>query len=251
HNAVCDVDGDGREEVFAGCLLLSADGEVLWRQDEITRRLLVPNGGHVDSSTMGFFAGPDAAPTLQMASSSAGHLVCNARTGEMLAAHPQGHAQSVSAGCVIPGSSDVHTISSNRWGNYGVMGIYAPNGERVSRFQPGFVCQNSKPLNWTGDGLEHLLICDGPGWRGIYDHLGNRLIDLDSLVPYDDPFAQRYDRVNVSRVALRDGDPRDVIILRRGNTIRLIGPADTLDKGSKVFAPERRTNTSWPGWTTV
>ena len=130
HNAVCDVDGDGREEIFAGCLLLDADGKVLWRQEEIMRRLKVPNGGHVDSSVMGFFAGPQASPTLHMASSSAGHLVCDARTGELLGAHPQGHAQSVSAGRVVPGSNAVQAISSNRWGNYGVTGVYAPDGRR-------------------------------------------------------------------------------------------------------------------------
>ncbi len=244
HNAVCDVDGDGREEVFAGCQLLSADGEPMWRQDEILRRLKVPNGGHVDSSVMGFFAGPDAPPTLHMASSSAGHLVCNARTGEMLAAHPQGHAQSVSAGRVIPGSEHVYAVSSNRWGSYGVTGIFAPDGRRVSRFQPGFVCQRAVPLNWTGTGLEHLMVVDGPGWRGVYDHLGNRLIDLDSLVPHDDAFAQRYDRVQAFRAALLDGDARDVIVLRIRQTLRLIRPAG--DAPADAYRPVRRTNISWP-----
>ena len=251
HTAVCDVDGDGREEVFAGCLLLSAAGEIVWRQDEITRRLKCPNGGHVDSAVMGFLGGPDAAPTLHMASSSAGHLVCDARTGELLAAHPQGHVQFVNAGAVIPGSPHVYAISSNRWGNYGVTGIYGPDGHRAGRFQPGFVCQSAKPLNWTGDGLEHLLVCDGPGWRGIYDHRGSRLIDLDPFVPYADAFAQRYDRVNVARAPLRPGDPRDVIVLRLGTTLRLIGPGSTPAKGSRAYAPQRRTNMSWPGWTTI
>ncbi|MFP4052911.1 MAG: hypothetical protein ACLFV7_03505 [Phycisphaerae bacterium] len=245
HNAVCDVDGDGREEIFAGCLLLDADGKVLWRQDEITRRLKVPNGGHVDSSVMGFFDSPDASPTLHMASSSAGHLVCDARTGELLAAHPQGHAQSVSAGRVLPGSDAVCAINSNRWGNYGVTGVYAPDGRRVGRFQPGFVCQHARPLNWTAAGFEHLLVVDGPGWRGIYDYHGHRLIELDSLVPGEDAFAQRYDRVQAFRAPLIPGDPRDVIILRRGTTLRLIRPAGDCPAGN-TYAPRRRTNVSWP-----
>ncbi len=245
HNSVCDVDGDGREEIFAGCLLLSADGETIWRQDEITRRLKVPNGGHVDSSVMGFFAGPDARPTLHMASSSAGHLVCDARTGELLAAHPQGHTQTIAAGRIVPDSDCVHAVSGNRWGNYGVTAIYEPMGTRVGRFQPGFVCQSAKPVNWLATGLEHLLVVDGPGWRGIYDHLGRRLIELDSLVPYDDPFAQRYDRVQAFRAALRQGDPRDVVVLRVGNKLRLIAPAGEPAEGA-TYRPVRRTNVSWP-----
>ncbi len=251
HNSVCDVDGDGREEVFAGCQLLSADGQVIWTQEEIARRLKCPNGGHVDSSVMGYFAGPEAPPTLHLSSSSAGHIVCDARSGEILAAHPSGHAQFISAGSIVPGSEWVFPISTNRWGSYGVTRLVAPMGEMVGRFQPGFVCQSTTPLNWTGDGTELLLVLDGPGWRGIYDHQGHRLLDLDPLVPYSDAFAQRYDRVNKRRAPLVAGDPRDTIVIRLGNRLRLIAPDRPLSPGSRVFAPERRTNISWPGWTTV
>ncbi len=245
HNAVCDVDGDGREEIFAGCLLLDADGKEIWRQQEILARLKVPNGGHVDSSVMGFFAGPDAPPTLHMASSSAGHLVCDAATGEMIAPHPQGHCQSVSAGRIVPGSDHVHAITGNRWGSYGVIGVYAPDGRRISRFQPGFVCQRAIPVNWTAAGFEHLLVVDGPGWRGMYDHNGNRVVDLDPLVPYDDPFAQRYDRVQAFRAPLVPGDPRDTIVLRCGQTLRLIRPGGPCP-APNTYRPRRRTNISWP-----
>jgi hypothetical protein len=247
HHSACDVDGDGREEVFAGCMLLDADGRELWRQEEILQRLKVPNGGHVDSSVMGFFDGSDTPPTLHMAGSSAGHMVCDARTGEMLAAHPQGHVQFVSAGRIVPGSDAVHAVSSNRWGNYGVTGIYAPDGRRVERFQPGFVCQQAQPVNWTAGDVEHLLVVDGPGWRGIYDHLGRRLIDLDQHVPCaEGAFAQRYDRVQAFRFPLMPGDPRDVIILRCRDTLRLIRPVGDCP-GENTCCPQRRTNTSWPG----
>lgn len=242
HHSACDVDGDGREEIFAGCMLLSADGETLWKQEEILRRLKVPNGGHVDSSVMGFFAGGDGPPTLHMASSSAGHLVCDARTGELLAAHPQGHAQSITAGVIVPGSEQMHVISTNRWGSYGVTGVYDALGRRVSRFTPGFVCQHTIPLNWTGGPSELLLVCDGPGYRGIYDHFGRRLIELDSLVPYSDPFAQRYDRAGAFVAPLAD-DPRDVVILRVGQKLRLIAPSG--DAPSDARLRVRRTNVSW------
>ncbi len=243
HHSACDVDGDGREEIFAGCMLLSPDGETLWKQEDIQRRLKVPNGGHVDSSVMGFFA-KDAPPTLHMASSSAGHLVCDARTGEMLAAHRQGHTQSIAAGVIVPDSEQMHVVSTNRWGNYGVTGVYDAMGRRVSRFTPGFVCQHTTPLNWTGGPSELLLVCDGPGYRGIYDHLGRRLIELDSLVPYADPFSQRYDRVQAFRAPLM-GDPRDVVILRLGQKLRLIAPAGDAPTGARLRV--RRTNTSRPG----
>ena len=251
HNAVCDIDGSGRESIYAGNEMLSPDGEVIW-QEEIEKLLLCPNGGHVDSTVMGYFAGPDAAPTITMAASSAGAITCDARTGETLAVHPQGHCQSVHAGTVVPGSDEVHAIVCNRWGSYGVSGIFDPRGRRISRFQAGFTYQSARPLNWTGDGLEHLLICDGKGWRGVYDHLGNRLIDLEPFVPYgQDSHQQRYDRVNVQRLPAVANDPRDTILLQFGNRLIFLAPDSQLERGQRVFAPVRRTNVSWPGWHTI
>ncbi|MFP3938541.1 MAG: hypothetical protein ACLFVW_09395 [Phycisphaerae bacterium] len=245
HVSACDVDGDGREEIFAGASLIDADGRILWAQEDVAARLKCPNGGHVDSSVMGFFAGPDSPPTVHMASSSAGHLVADARTGELIAVHPQGHVQAVRAGRVVPGRSDVQTIASCRWGSYGVTGIYAADGTRLGRFQPGFVCQNAQAVNWTGRDSELLLVCDGPGWRGLYDHTGRRLTELDSLVPYDDAFAQRYDRVQAWRGPLVPGDPRDTIVLRVGGRLRLIAPSGD-PPAEQALRPVRRTTVSWP-----
>ncbi len=245
HLSACDVDGDGREEVFAGCCLIDADGKILWSQEEVARRLKCPNGGHVDSSVMGFFAGQDQPPTVHMASSSAGHLVSDAGTGELIAVHPQGHVQSARAGRVVPGRQDVQVIAGCRWGSYGVMGIYAADGTRLGRFQPGFVCQNAQPVNWTGQDSELLLVCDGPGWRGLYDHTGRRLMELDSLVPYNDAFEQRYYRVQAWRGRMFGGDPRDAIILRIRNKLRIIAPSGEPPAG-RPLRPRRRTTVSWP-----
>lgn len=215
HVSVCDVDGDGRDEVFHGCALWNHKGKMLWRQDEVIRRLKCPNGGHVDASVMGFFDGPSAPPTVHMASSSAGHNVADARTGELLVSHPQGHVQACTTGRVVPGAPGAQVIASNRWGSYGVTAIYAGDGRRLARFQPGFVCQAAKPIQWIPDGHQHLLVVDGIGWRGIYDHTGRRLVDLDPFVPYDDAHRQRYDRVQAWR--LPDG-----LLLRRGARLRVL-----------------------------
>jgi hypothetical protein len=216
HVSVCDVDGDGRDEIFHGCALWNHKGEMLWKLDEVVRRLKCPNGGHVDATVMGFFDGPDAAPTVHMAASSAGHIVADARTGEILVVHPQGHVQTVTTGRVVPGAPGTQVISTNRWGSYGVTGIYAGTGRRLGRIQPGFVCQSTKPISWMPGDLQHLLVCDGPGWRGIYDHTGRRLVDLDPFVPHDDAHRQRYDRVQVWRLGTGK------ILLRRGNQLRIV-----------------------------
>jgi hypothetical protein len=230
HVSACDVDGDGHDEVFHGCALWDRTGRMLWKQDEVIRRLKCPNGGHVDATVMGFFDGPDAPPTVHMASSSAGHNVADGRTGELLASHPQGHVQTVTSGRVVPGRPGAQVIATNRWGSYGVTGIYAGDGRRLARFQPGFVCQSAKTIHWVPGELQHLLVVDGPGWRGIYDHTGRRLVDLDPLVPYDTPFRQRYDRVQAWRLARG-------LLLRCGTRLRVVDShGNRADQPPRPFA---------------
>jgi len=248
HLTVCDVDRDGREEVLCGCAMLDASGNVRWSQEEMLRRLGCLNGGHVDCAQSGYFDGPEGIPLLHYQGSSAGHVVIDARNGAILAVHPQGHSQCGNAGRVIPGSEGVQVVSSNRWGGYGVTAIYDAVGNRLSRFQPGFTCQEATPINWTGEGHEHLLVCDGQGYRGIYDHLGRRLIDLDSLIPYaTGAFEQRFDRTNTLNSPMFGG-PCDDLLIRIGNRIRILSAKRPFAPGTKVYKPSRRGNVSMPGW---
>lgn len=250
HLSVCDVDGDGKEEIHGGLCLLGSDGAIRWRQEEIARRLKCPNGHHVDSTEMGFFDGPDAPPTVHLQCSSAGHVVLDARTGALLAAHPQGHTQSGAGGRVIPGEEGVQVFATNRWGSYGVSAVYSGDGRRLARFQAGFTYQNMIPVNWDGSGLEYLLVLDGMGYRGIYDHRGRRLVDLDAYLPYDDSFQQRYDRTAVVVAPLVDG-PCDDILIRLGSKLVIVSAKRAFPEGATVYAPLRRNRVSWPAWITI
>ncbi|MCC5828317.1 MAG: hypothetical protein JJU36_02610 [Phycisphaeraceae bacterium] len=249
HLAVCDTDGDGRDEIIAGCCTIGADGRIRWVQDEVLRRLGCPNGGHVDSTQAGYFAGPNQPPTAHYQGSSAGHIVLDARDGTLLAVHPQGHAQSGHAGRIVPDYDGVAVSSSNRWGSYGVTAIYDAVGNRLGRFQPGFTSQGAKPINWAGLDYEHLLVCDGQGYRGIYDHLGRRLLDLEPWMPYTaGAFSQRYDRINTLNAPISHPACDDLLI-RMGNRIRVLGAKRPLPaRGSRKFRPQRRGNVSWPAW---
>lgn len=249
HLTVCDVDGDGRDEISAGLALVSLEGCIRWTQDELARRLRCPNGHHIDQTEFGHFDGPDAPATIHCQSSSAGHLVLDALTGAMIAVHPQGHVQTGNAARIVPGLEGMQVISSNRWGSYGLTAVYDGQGRRLARFQPGFTCQYAHGLNWTGAGYEHLLVCDGQGYRGIYNHLGERLIDLDPLVPYGDAdaHAQRFDRVNTIRGPFLGGLCDDLLI-RIGTRIRLVSADRPAERGAPVYCPLRRGNASFPRW---
>jgi hypothetical protein len=248
----CDVNGDGRDEVFAGGSLISADGEIIWSQAEVAERLAVPNGWHIDAAEMGYFMGPDAPPTVHMQCSSGGHVVADARTGEVLAAHPQGHVQSGVAACVAPGVPGVQVISSNRWGNYGLTGVYRGDGRRLSRFQVDYQSDSLQPVNWVGDGIELLMIVETPYRAGLYDYLGNRLIDLEAHLPVRILNGYRGARGEKLALPLYPDDPRDAIILRHGHLIHILRQDSRPAPGTLVHAPSRRDgNISEPGWRTV
>lgn len=248
HVSCCDVDGDGREEVFAGGVLVDGDGRIVWRQEHLLSRLLAPNAGHVDSSQMGYLAGPDAAPTVHMQSSSGGHVVADARTGNLLASHPQGHVQGGCGGAFVPGEPGVQVAAANRWGNYGLLGVYAGAGRRLGRFQPDYECDHPVAVNWTADGSELILIAGEPRAVGLYDAAGRRVVDLASLCPTDERFVLRGKQGTRSAARLTD-DPRDVVILRGHNRMHLIRPAGPLPARDRHYTPVRRWDVSWPAWT--
>lgn len=248
HVAVCDIDGDGREEIFAGGAVFDAEGNQLWEQPEIVERLLAPNAGHVDSAVMGFFGEPGDPPTLHMAASSAGHLVVDARTGQMLAAHPQGHCQGICAGAFDPETPGLQVASCNRWGNYGLTGVYSGMGRRVGRFQPDYETDDPEAANWSADGRELILI-GGDGRRvGLYDIQGRRVVDLTPFAPTVERFVFR--GANGDKLACRlYDDPRDAILLRSRETLHIIVPADPLPPRPAYYTPTRRSTISLPGWT--
>ena len=251
HLAVIDADGDGRDEIAAGCCLIDAAGKIRWAQDEVIRRLGCLNGGHVDCTQAGWFDGPEGIPTIHFQGSSAGHVVLDARDGTLLAVHPQGHSQCGLAGRVVPGTDGVQVIASNRWGSYGVTAVYDAVGNRLSRFQAGFTSQMAAPINWSGRRAEHLLVCDGQGYRGLYDHCGVRLIDLEPFIPYtQDPFTQRYDRVNTLHTPMLGG-PCDDLLIRCGSRLRIVTAERRFASGTRVYAPVRRGNASLPGYRTL
>lgn len=248
HVSVWDVDGDGREEIFAGGVLFDHTGRIRWRQEELLKHLTVPNGGHVDASQMGPFAGPDTDPVLHCQGSSGGHLVANARTGETLIDHPQGHVQGGCAAALVPGEPGLQVAACNRWGNYGLMGIYAADGRRLARSQPNYRNDSPTSVNWDGTGTELLLLAHDPSRAGLYDYRGRRLVDLQPYLPdhYTANIANR--ERDLFTQPLGKADPRDALILRFGRELRIVRPDPDTRPTGRCYAPYRRSKVSWPGW---
>ena len=245
----CDVDGDGREEILVGTTLISPDGEVIWTQMEVQERLKVPYGGHVDALALGFFGGPDDGPTAHLQSSSAGNIVLEARTGEIIAVHPQGHVQGRHVANFVPDEPGLQILTGCRWGNYGLLSVYSGDGRRLSTFQPDYVGQSGPALNWAGDGIELAVIVSDVRRAGAYDYLGRWLLDLRPFMPVQ---KGTYTPYHAGQCFCQDvlGDARDEIILHSGGIVNIVTQEESIASEASVYAPRRRWNISYPEWRT-
>lgn len=247
HVCALDVDGDGRDEVFAGGSLISADGQEIWRQEELLRRLRAPNAGHVDAAQMGFFTDDPAFPVIHMEGSSAGHLVADARDGRTLVDHPQGHVQGGCAAALVPGEPGLQVAASCRHGNYGILAVYSGDGRRLARFQPDFRTDCPDTINWDGSGIELLLIPKDPRRAGLYDWQGRCLVPLSPLLP--EPYEPAIPNRDRDFIPLPVGtDPRDALLVRIRREIRILRPDGP--PPARCYRPHRHNGISLPGWTT-
>lgn len=223
HVCAFDVNRDGRDEVFAGGSLIAPDGHEVWRQEELLRRLRVPNAGHVDAAQMGFFSDDPDLPVIHMEGSSAGHLVADARDGSTLVDHPQGHVQGGCAGRFVPGEPGIQVAASCRHGNYGILAVYSGDGRRLSRFQPDYRTDCPRSIHWDGSGIELLLIANDPQRAALFDWKGRPLVPLSSLL--SDTYVPTIPNKQRDFVTVPIGnDPRDCLLIRIGNEIRFIRP---------------------------
>jgi hypothetical protein len=226
NNHVCafDIDSDGRDEIFAGGSLINFEGNEIWRQEELLRRLRSPNAGHVDAAQMGFFCEDPDLPVIHMQGSSAGHLVADARDGSTRVDHPQGHVQGGCAGRLVPGEPGLQVASSCRHGNYGILAVYSGDGRRLSRFQPDYRTDCPQSIKWDKSGVELLLIAKDPRRAGLYDWLGRCLVPLAPHLPdhYDANIPNRHRDF----LTLPTGDGcQESLLVRIGHEVRIIRSA--------------------------
>jgi len=159
-----------------------------------------------------------------------GVIFVDAATGEILQRDRIGHAQGITAARYVRGEPGIQILAGTRHRAYGIFVLYNGRGERLFRWQPDFVNQNGRPVNWTADGEEFLQLASPDSGTGLFDWQG-RLV-----VPFDDELQ----RGTVVAHPLRDDDPRDQLVAVTPERIALYSqdrpiPADQ----DRLFAPER------------
>jgi hypothetical protein len=238
--AFLDVNDDGRDEVYAGASLYSADGKLLMRAeaaDEIAATLSY--GVHVDAIVAGNFSeDPELDPVLFACAGSAGVFVINGITGETLSIHKVGHAQGCLAGNFNPELPGISVVTGTRWENFGILSYFSGRGDRLLNFQPDTVSQGGPPVNWTGDGQELLLLSSSSKALGMYDGKGRK------VVLFPDDLKQYREGLMIADV-LRD--TRDELIFIIDGELQIY-TQDNDFAGDRIYKPHRQHHISLPGW---
>jgi hypothetical protein len=257
----CDVNGDGKEEVLAGGTLLGPDGKKIWQMEKCDEVLKKHGAAHIDALVIGNIAeDPKLDPVVSLQAGSAGVYFLDGRTGKVRSITRVGHAQGRYAGKFRPEIPGIQVEVGTRWGNYGIISIFSAKGERLCTFQPDTFSQGGPPVNWTGDGQEHIFIYTSKSAFGFYDGWGRRVLRFaEGAIP---------DGIGYGRgtVFVEDltGDPRDELAFFADGKLLIYTqdrpPAPRQALGgpehgrraanpAKVYAPVRRSVMSYPGWT--
>ena len=240
-----DVDGDGCEEAMLGHCLINGDGALLWSVEEMHYSPYGAMGIHADSVVIGDLEGNG---TLRLASVAGddGVLFVDAATGELLRRDRIGHAQGISAARYVKDEPGIQVLAGTRHRAYGIFVLYNGRGDRLFRWQPDFVNQNGRPVNWRGDGEELLLLRSPDSGHGLFDARGRLVV----------PFTGELEKAGTVISHPLGEDPRDRLIVLTPDRIALYRQDRPIPDGQdKVYRPVRhywRGSTigviSHPGW---
>lgn len=163
-----DFNGDGRDEIFCGYNMLSADGELLWT--------LPLQDDHTDEIVIGKFRG-DGRGYLALASGSDGFVIADLQ-GRIVFRDDVGHAQRISVGSYLgePGKFGICLV--NYWGHQGIIYFYDCDGKLLWEKETGLNGQVLTPVNWKGDGTELILVNADCEKGGLMDGRGNLVVSF-------------------------------------------------------------------------
>jgi len=228
----CDVDGDGKDEVFAGDAVIDQDGKPLW---------VINLSDHCDSAVIGEID-EEPGPDLVIANQDGGFYFLDALTGRIRKEWHLGHAQGTTLAKFRSDIEGLQIVAQTYWGGaYWFM--FNRNGNMVEAdFDRvyGWV-----PVNWTGDGEELMAAPEG-----LYD--GHRRL----VVPFPDYLEPDIDvKLWVYNIC---GDPRDEVI-RYGTKHIDIYTQSKPFVGRKIYTPKRKLYNqtfycsfkSEPAWTEI
>lgn len=154
-----DINGDGREEVYVGYDLLTADGQKIWS--------LPIDTDHTDEIVIGKID-PDRDEIIGIVSGWEGFMLVDLQ-GNILVRHKIGHAQRISVGNYRPDLPGLEICVTTYHRNQGIILLYDCKGNLLWTKEPSTNGNVITPVNWSGDGQDLILLNGNNPLGGMID----------------------------------------------------------------------------------
>ena len=175
HQPRCiDVDGDGREEIMAGYVLLNGDGTPRWTFD--AAKDLQPQG-HLDCVRV--LQGTPGKGDLEMVITCCGanRIAAIGSEGQSLWEQSGRHFESVQIGRIVPGYPEPQILVDidHQPEGQAPLWVLDAKGTPLGQIMTDYARQHAL-LDWDGDGWDEILVGNN---QAIYNHKGKRIATLD------------------------------------------------------------------------
>ena len=168
-----DLDGDGKDEIFAGYAMLNSDGSVRW---VFQSKKVDQKRGHLDCARVMQRGATPEAFRIALTCCGANNIALIDGNGKLLWEVAGRHYESIDIGRIMPGLSAPQIIVDIDHQPYGESPIRVL--DEKGRVVGSLVTNYSRHhglLDWTGDGLDEIVVAHT---GGIYDHRGRRIAML-------------------------------------------------------------------------
>lgn len=204
-----DLDGDGRDEIMAGYVMLNADGSTRW---VFKSQKVDQTRGHCDCFRLLRAAKTPGEFRFVMTLCGANCIALLDGNGNPVWEVAGEHFESVDVGRIragTPGLQLAVDIDHRPWGD-GPVWVFDEDGHVLTRITTDYARHHAL-LDWTGDGVAEIVIAQP---HALFDGHGRRLATL-ALDPKDD--AEGEERLALTGDFTGDGVP-DVLLTTRSLT---------------------------------
>ena len=221
HPMVYDMDGDGRHEVLMGYSVFDPEGTLIYDVGEHI-------GDGCNGVSVGeLLDGEMSIPCLIYAAGDWGLLYYDFG-GQLLRQNILGHVSYLGVAELDMDSPGAEVLTSNRWGNPGLVNVMDAEGSVTSGFLPELGVSRCITINWKGDGEEFLIASVDTVSGGLLDWQGRLSVEF----PSDGHPDKYYMCVDLT------GDARDEILVWNSDELWIYTQDDNPRMGN-TYAPHR------------
>ena len=215
-----DLDGDGKQEIMAGYVMLNSDGTIRWTYRS---KVMDQSRGHLDCCRVLRRGERPEDFRLLLTCCGDDNIACVDGEGRVLWERPGHHFESIQLGTIFPDLPGPHVLVDIAHRPHGENPLWVLDSAGHQRGQ--IMLDNSRIhglVDWNGDGNDEILVSAG---HGIFDYRGVRIGTFNTGAPGSVMLLGDMTGDGISDVTILTQEPASVHIFenKRGKTLAELG----------------------------